>query len=287
MANEQKKLKSRLAALNGSLDELQEKLEPLLAQTLPESVVALETLQQAKLQVALPYLVYDLIFIYLKTKGIDPKTHRVVGELDRIRQYFEKIKNAEDPAKRKSAVDKAAATRFIKHAITQIETNDAQPSQAGPSHIRFTDKDSKPAASASIPVRVTSKMKARARYEQELKEMGSEEEEDLQMFDHTEDHDKAADTDIPSGAEDDTETKSGHPSKRRRPQLDPFGGYGSDHESAARSSKRGKVTLEEAASPAGAASSAPGTSEEVGEPSASKGKKKVKKSKKKEIQKES
>lgn len=33
-----------------------------MAQTLPESLVGLETIQQAKLQVALPYLVYDLIF---------------------------------------------------------------------------------------------------------------------------------------------------------------------------------------------------------------------------------
>ena len=55
--------------------------------------------------------------VYLKTRGINPKTHPVVGELvcrdlvkcqihllslysqDRIKQYFDKIKNTEDPEK--------------------------------------------------------------------------------------------------------------------------------------------------------------------------------------------
>lgn len=56
------KLHSKLSLLNDALDDLEANLEPLLAQTLPESVIALETIQQAKLQVVLPYLVYDLVF---------------------------------------------------------------------------------------------------------------------------------------------------------------------------------------------------------------------------------
>ena len=97
MADSSAKIKARLSALNGSLDELEAQLEPLLAQSLPETLVGLDTLQQAKLQVAIPYLVYDLVFsasiclyhdlcswialVYLKTRGIDPKTHKVVQEL--------------------------------------------------------------------------------------------------------------------------------------------------------------------------------------------------------------
>jgi hypothetical protein len=58
--------------------------------------------------------------VYLKTRGVDPKTHPVVQELvssaiflvrhiishtscppkERVKQYFDKIKEAEDPAKR-------------------------------------------------------------------------------------------------------------------------------------------------------------------------------------------
>ena len=62
MAGGADKLLAKLATLNDSLDDLEEKLEPLLAQTLPESLLPLETIQQVKLNVALPYLVYDLIF---------------------------------------------------------------------------------------------------------------------------------------------------------------------------------------------------------------------------------
>ena len=62
MADNSEKLLAKLAALGDSLDDLEEKLEPLLAQTLAESLLPLDTIQQVKLNVAIPYLVYDLIF---------------------------------------------------------------------------------------------------------------------------------------------------------------------------------------------------------------------------------
>jgi exosome complex protein LRP1 len=62
MANETNRLKAKLATLSESLDVIEGQLEPLLAHTLPETTVGLETMQQAKLQVVLPYLVYDLMF---------------------------------------------------------------------------------------------------------------------------------------------------------------------------------------------------------------------------------
>lgn len=62
MTTETEKVKAKLSTLSSSLDELEAQLEPLFSQTLPETIVALETIQQAKLQTVLPYLVYDLIF---------------------------------------------------------------------------------------------------------------------------------------------------------------------------------------------------------------------------------
>ena len=62
MAASTSKVSAKISALDASLDELEAKLEPLFAQSLPESVVGLEKIQQAKLQVAIPYLVYDLVF---------------------------------------------------------------------------------------------------------------------------------------------------------------------------------------------------------------------------------
>ena len=62
MATNTSKVSAKISALDVSLDELEAKLESLFAQTLPETVVGLEKIQQAKLQVAIPYLLYDLIF---------------------------------------------------------------------------------------------------------------------------------------------------------------------------------------------------------------------------------
>ena len=99
MDTETNRLKAKLSTLNESLDGIEAQLESLLAQTFPETIVGLETMQQAKLQVVLPYVVYDLVFsaysiiynlpnsqnnlwaVYLKAKGIDPKSHPVVAEL--------------------------------------------------------------------------------------------------------------------------------------------------------------------------------------------------------------
>ena len=45
-----------------SLDDLEAGLSTLLLQSLPEVILGLDTIQQAKLQVVIPYLVYDLVF---------------------------------------------------------------------------------------------------------------------------------------------------------------------------------------------------------------------------------
>jgi len=54
---ETRKAKSALNTLNVLLDDLQDKLDPLFQQSLPDSLVALSPIQQAKLQTVLPYVV--------------------------------------------------------------------------------------------------------------------------------------------------------------------------------------------------------------------------------------
>ncbi|KIJ66399.1 hypothetical protein HYDPIDRAFT_26750 [Hydnomerulius pinastri MD-312] len=236
MASDGSKIHSKLAKLNKSLDELESQLEPLLSQSLPETLLGLETIQQAKLQVVIPYVVYDLVFVYLKSRGIDPKTHPVVNELERIREYFDKIKNAEESdQKRKLGIDKAAAGRFIKHAIAQAK------------NIQLVDElsdSAAPVASSSserVPVKVTSKMIERAEYEKNLKDLRSEEEEDLEVFDEdaAADEEDASVTEEPAArppplnkgkgrASDEEESSREYQtatSRRKRPRVDPFAGY--------------------------------------------------------------
>ena len=55
------KLRARVATLDKLLDDFDGQLDELLTQSLPETLLGLDTLQQAKLQVTIPYLVYDLV----------------------------------------------------------------------------------------------------------------------------------------------------------------------------------------------------------------------------------
>lgn len=234
MTTETAKAKSKLAILSSSLSELESQFEPLLTQTLPETLLSLEPIEQAKLQTLLTYVTYDLVFIYLKSRGIDPKTHPVVSELDRIKGYFDKIDKVEKPETRHIEIDKAAAGRFIKHAITQAKLGrppgetPAEPTP-GPSNVR-------------VPVKVTEKMLERQQYEKEMKERDAaegSEESDLEVFDDEkmdeDDDEKVVDVKGKGKAKEQNDEgklsvdASATPgTKRRRATVDPFAGYGDD-----------------------------------------------------------
>ena len=151
----------------------------------------------------------------------------------------------------KTAVDKAAANRFIKHAIAQVRDQRTPGELPGPSntHIRFDADGNAPASPAvrsSIPVRVTSKMLARQEYEKKLAEEdgGDDDEADaLEVFDGDDDtaeskEDKGADLDHGGGERlsskakgkaravetDDTDAQAAGGKKRRRAAPDPFAG---------------------------------------------------------------
>ncbi|KAJ6601318.1 Sas10/Utp3/C1D family-domain-containing protein [Mycena vulgaris] len=216
MTTETTKLKAKIDSLTSSLSDLESTLAPLFAQSLPETTVALTPIEQAKLQTLLPYLVYDLIFIYLKSKGIDPKSHPVIGELTRVRKYFDKISSAENPETRRAPLDKAAATRFIKHAITQSKLGESSAATDAP-----------PEPSTFVPVKVTSKMAERAEYEAELRARGgvSSDEEDLEIIDG-----EAVPSSTDKGkskAKEVVDEPVAVGNKRRRPAIDPFAGASS------------------------------------------------------------
>jgi exosome complex protein LRP1 len=237
MAPDEDKLRAKVANLNASLDELESQLEPLFTKSLPETLVALETIQQAKLQVVLPYVLYDLVFVYLKTRGIDPRTHPVISELDRVRQYFDKIKSAEDSEEKKRlGIDKAAAGRFIKHAIAQAKLAKVE-------EPKNTAHGSASTSSEHVPVKITSKMVERAEYEKNLEKLGSEEEEDLDVFDEAEmsgDEDAMEEEALPPRDKGKSrmverevpEIEEQVGGRRTRQRIDPFAasGYGDDND---------------------------------------------------------
>ena len=128
----------------------------------------------------------------------------------------------------RTSIDKAAAGRFIKHAIAQ-STHGRPPGDSA----EATSSD------VRVPARVTSKMVARAEYEKELNELGSEEEEELKMFDEppeeaqregdSEEEENMEEVKLSKGkgkqkAVDADEDDSQGGVKRKRPRMDPFAG---------------------------------------------------------------
>lgn len=53
--------KATLLAIDDGIDNLEEILEPLMAQPLEETLQKLSIVQRAKLQTVLPYIIYSLI----------------------------------------------------------------------------------------------------------------------------------------------------------------------------------------------------------------------------------
>ena len=76
------------------------------------------------------YLKLLIAVAYLRLNSVDVKQHPVFRELTRVRQYFEKIKKAENPGTRREnmGLDKPAARRIIRHALVgSTSLQDANP----------------------------------------------------------------------------------------------------------------------------------------------------------------
>ncbi|EPQ28973.1 uncharacterized protein PFL1_03263 [Pseudozyma flocculosa PF-1] len=97
-------------------------------------------LDSARLQVSLAYVVLDLVWIYLKAKGINASSHPVMAELERVKGYFGKIKavQSRDTDEAHMRLDKSAAGRFIRAALSG---NDSEPSSPAGKHTKFDDND--------------------------------------------------------------------------------------------------------------------------------------------------
>ncbi|KAI9639439.1 Sas10/Utp3/C1D family-domain-containing protein [Dioszegia hungarica] len=105
--------------LESSLAELETALSPLFKQEWAAQMDGLDPLERAKMDVMIAYTIVDLIWIYLKMKGVDPAKHEVSSELERVRTYYGKIRSIENPEddSRKYKLDTQAAGRFIAHGI--------------------------------------------------------------------------------------------------------------------------------------------------------------------------
>ncbi|KAF2103954.1 hypothetical protein NA57DRAFT_70166 [Rhizodiscina lignyota] len=124
---DQADLRPAIDELSSDISALMKALSPLLNAPLSTISSKLPLLDKAKLHVLITYAIESLLFSSLRLSGVDAKQHPVFKELVRVRQYFEKVKKAEEgPEKREQVLDKAAAGRFIRHALSGNEKLDRE-----------------------------------------------------------------------------------------------------------------------------------------------------------------
>ncbi|KAF7268976.1 ribosomal RNA processing 47 [Rhynchophorus ferrugineus] len=70
----------------------------------------------------LTYSLNTLYWMYLRTRGEDPNKNEVKNQLNRVKEYMVKAKQAHERQTIRPKVDQSAAKRFVKHGINHKET---------------------------------------------------------------------------------------------------------------------------------------------------------------------
>lgn len=113
--------------LTSNIDDLEAALAPLTSKPLATTSSKLPLLDKAKLHVLATYALESVLFNTLRLNGSDAKSHPVFAELNRVKEYFGKIKTAEGTGEKpKARVDKGAAGRFIKADLAGNERYDRE-----------------------------------------------------------------------------------------------------------------------------------------------------------------
>lgn len=62
------------------------------------------------------YSLTSLFWMYMRTQGINPTSHMVKAEIDRVQEYVKKYDRIKE-RKKAPRLQKAAANRFVKHGL--------------------------------------------------------------------------------------------------------------------------------------------------------------------------
>nr|XP_039266975.1 nuclear nucleic acid-binding protein C1D-like [Styela clava] len=107
-------------SFSDSLDKVESAIKPLLDTPRNKILQDLTPLDVAKLELVSAYSINSMFWTYLITQGVNPRTHPIKGELDRIKIYMGKVKEIEDRAKAPK-LEKETAKRFIRNAMFDLD----------------------------------------------------------------------------------------------------------------------------------------------------------------------
>ncbi|KND01171.1 uncharacterized protein SPPG_04261 [Spizellomyces punctatus DAOM BR117] len=102
--------------LESAVSRVTNLMEPLFSLPFEQQLGNLAPLERAKLEVLMAFAMNSLIFVYLKTQGVQPDAP-VKREMLRIKGYINKIKDAAGLNKPTMRLDSQAAKRFVNHSL--------------------------------------------------------------------------------------------------------------------------------------------------------------------------
>ncbi|KFY09489.1 hypothetical protein V491_08146 [Pseudogymnoascus sp. VKM F-3775] len=154
---------SLLEQLDDEIDDLEDSLAPVLETGISDTASKLPLLDKAKLYVLVTYAVESILFSYLRLNGVKAREHPVFQELTRVKQYFDKLKEAENPTPKQPglALDKSAAGRFIRAGLSgnskvDLERAEQLARERVRTHIKFNKAEQKAEAPAAAKAAVPS-----------------------------------------------------------------------------------------------------------------------------------
>jgi exosome complex protein LRP1 len=118
---------AKLTLLEEAVTEVETHLTPLLDSNLDEIAPNLKALESCELNCSLAYAATSLFFMYLRTQGVDPTSHPVHQEIDRVQSYMKKLRSAVDAEKedgQRLRVDSEAATRIVRASLGAEEAEE-------------------------------------------------------------------------------------------------------------------------------------------------------------------
>jgi len=192
---EAEQFEATLDSIASSLDTLESLLKPVLDRPLEETLAELPgPLERARLLFWIAYVVHSCSWIYVRLRGVDPEEHGVMDELKRIQKYNGKILAAmqanaaasdgveTSKDERSMKIDKKAASRFIKAAISNQPPQPSAESSFYSASANVTD----PMEGRDGPgphTRLSSLARASSKNADEDEDESSSEEEELQVHD--------------------------------------------------------------------------------------------------------
>jgi len=108
-----------IASFDVAITNIEKVLNPFFAKDFKQLESQLAPSDGAKLNIAMAYAAYTLFYMFLRTQGISPTDHPVTLELDRVKQYLQKIRNITEKQAPKIRVNVEASRRVISAGVYQ------------------------------------------------------------------------------------------------------------------------------------------------------------------------